>query len=155
MNIYWAGGLLLAFVLWSGFMYHEGTTSESHVCGEADAKHDLAESGQTVAAQGNVIKDIGKQQTVTQGASNAYENTKDDINNQYVNHVDGLQSTPVAENQRANPIPNAASRPNAPTCKPQRSKYYRLNGQECDDNTAQLIGLQEWVAGQQKISLEK
>jgi len=48
-------------------------------------------------------------------------------------------------------IPSAASRPDAAVHKPSRTKYYKLTKQECDDNTAHGIGIQDWVKGQQTV----
>lgn len=151
MSPYLAGGLLIAFLAWSGFMYHEGSSKESAVCGKEDAQHDLAQAAVTVAAEKSVIATVSQQQTVTQGASNAYESQKSNIDSLYVAGVVSLQPTMPATRNGIGTIPGATCRPDAAAARPLRTKVYKLSAQECDDNTAQLYGLQEWVKGQQAI----
>ena len=155
MSPYLAGGMLIAFVAWSGFMYYEGHSKEAAVCGQADARHDLAQAAVTVAAEKGVIATVGQQQTVTQGVDNAYQAKKADINNQYAAGADSVQPAGAATGTDICAVPNATGRPNAAASRPFVTKVFKLNPQECDENTEQLYGLQEWVRGQQKVKQPK
>lgn len=152
MNKYWAIAMLVSFVVWSGFMYYEGASKERALCKQADEKHDLAQASVTIAAEKGVIATIGQQQTITQEVDNAYQIKKSSIDSQYIAGVFGLQQrspTAVSNNM---PVSTAASiRPNATAARPLLSKIFKLNAQECDENTEQLYGLQAWVKGQLAI----
>lgn len=150
MNGYVAIGLLAAFVGWSGFMYHEGLSKESAVCGQADAKHDLAQSVATIAAEKGVITTIGQQQTVTQGVDNAYQTKKSDIDNQYAAAISMRPEGAATGNGVSTPA-GATCRSDAAASRSFHTKVFKLSAKECDDNTAQLYGLQEWVMGQGAI----
>ena len=152
MSPYLAGGMLLAFVAWSGFMYYEGGSKETAVCKAADGVHDLAQANQTVTAEKGVIATVGQQQTVTSGVSNAYEAKKSDIDSQYAAAL-GVQPAVLATGNSVGAVSNPASRPDATASRPFRSKVYGLSGHECDDNTAKLYGLQDWVRGQMAIKV--
>ena len=152
MSPYLAGGMLLAFIAWSGFMYHEGASKETAVCGQADAKHDLAQAGVTVAAEKGVIATVAEQQTVTQGVDNAYQAKDHDIDNQYITGFVGVQHSTLPGT-----IPdicaagNTAGRPHAAASRPFVTTVYKITPKECDQNTNKLYGLQAWVKGQQKV----
>jgi len=151
MNQYWFAAILAAFLAWSGFMYYEGTSKEKAVCVGADAKHDLAQAGVTVAAENGVIATVGKQQSVTQGVDNAYNIQKSLIDSKYTSVGSVLNQSPVAACSSL-PAPSIATgRPHATPARPFRTAFFRLSAQECDDNTEQLYGLQAWVKGQLAI----
>lgn len=153
MNKYLVLGLFIAFVAWSGFMYHEGTGKEKAVCGQADATHDLHQANATIGAQQAVSVAVAQQQTATQGASNDYEQKKAAIDNAYAQpdsvREQGQASVPRASNVR--PVPYPTSRPDAATPRQFVTKAYKLSPLECDENTEQLYGLQAWVRAQQAI----
>ena len=152
MNIYGVVALLVSFVAWSGFMYYEGGDKQKVVCSQADEKHDLAQTNNTVAAQSGVIDTVAKQQSTSQGVDNAYQTKKSLIDNQYAADFGGvLGQTPAPA---VNSLPAAGSttcRPNAAPARPFRTAFFKLNAQECDDNTEQLYGLQDWVRKQQAV----
>lgn len=153
MSPYLAGGMLIAFIAWSGFMYYEGTSKETAVCKGADAQHDLAQANVTVNAEKGVIATIGKQQTVTQGVDYAFQAKTRDIDSLYADAI-GLRSTPTPASGGMSAIPSAASKPHAAAPRPFRTRVFKLTAQECDENTEQLYGLQEWVKGQQGLDLD-
>lgn len=149
MNGYIAAGLALAFIAWSGFMYYEGISKETAVCGKADATHDLAQADVTIGAQKGVIGAVANQQSVTQGVSNAYEAKKSDIDSQYA-AASGVRGGQAAvANAGAGAVPSTTGRPDAAAPRSFHTKIYKLNAQECDYNTAQLYGLQDWVRKQE------
>lgn len=148
-------GLLIAFVAWSGFMYYEGGNKADVVCAKDSEKKDLKQASATIGAQKGVITTIGQQQAVSQGVDHDYQLKKDDIDYVYGNELKRLHDAPK-------PIPTptgaglpaaspAASRFVAAATRPLRSKVYKLNSQECDQNTAQLYSLQDWVKKQLAI----
>ena len=144
--------ILVAFVAWSSLMYYEGYDKKTALCGKEDAQHDLAQAGVTVAAEKGVIGTIGEQQNVTQGVDNAYQAKKLYIDNQYAAGLIGMRgpaSTPAGYSLPA--TGSAASRPNVTPTRSLLTKVYKLSAQECDENTQQLYGLQEWVRGQQTV----
>lgn len=147
MNLYWAGGLLVAFALWSGFMYHAGGASESHICGEADAQHDLAQQTITVAAQQHVITIQQKQSTISQEASDANAKSQFFINNMYASAIAGVRSTPAAtgDNMRTIPQPAAGAGP---------SKVYHLTFQQCDSEEGKLNSLWNWANQQGALAAQ-
>lgn len=151
MNGYVALGIGIAFIAWSGFMYYEGTSKETAVCGQADAKHDLAQTDVTIKAKDGVIATVAKQQSATQGVDNAYEAKKSAIDSQYAadNSVRGGQKPIAGAGVRA--VPNPSGRPHAAPARSLHTKVYKLSPQECDDNTNQLYGLQNWVKAQEAI----
>jgi len=151
MNLYWAGGILIAFVLWSGFMYYEGITKEYAVCSEDDAKHDLAQTNVTLAAEKAVVSTVVKQQTITQRVDSSYENTKSYIDSQYVADYVGVQSKIPTASNSLSPLSIAPIRPSGATTRQLRTKVFKLTAQQCDDNTEQLYALQDWVKDQQSI----
>ena len=151
MNLYWASGLLIAFVMWSGFMYVEGYNKKAALCGEANAQHEVAQDNVTIGAQKGVIATVGKQQTVTQEVDNAYQAKKGDIDNQYAGDAAGVQPVQPAAGSDKHASGSAASRPYAAPARPFITKIFKLNPKECDENTQQLISLQDWVNGQQVI----
>lgn len=151
MSPYLAGGMLLAFVAWSGFMYYEGSSKETAVCGQADAKHDLAQANVTVAAEKGVIATVGEQQTVTQGVDYAYQAKKSDIDNQYLAGLDSVRAAGTSTGTDICAVSGPTGRPHAAASRPFITKVYKLNPQECDENTEQLYGLQAWVKGEQAV----
>lgn len=152
MNKYFAIAGLVMFVIWSGFMYYEGRSKESAVCGQADAKHDLEQAAITAAAQKGVITTIEKQQTITKEVDNDYEIKKLDIDRQYANSFGGVWGQPAAPASNRVPTTGAPTgRPNATTSRQFLTRIFKLNAKECDENTEHLYGLQAWVNGQQKV----
>jgi len=151
VNKYFAIGGLIAFVLWSGFMYYEGLGKEDAVCGQNDAKHDLAQAGVTVAAEKAVIDTVAKQQTATQGIDHAYEKNKSLIDSQYAPGNHGVWDASIAASNSMSSTAPSTSRPHATTTRSFRTVVFKLNPEECDDNTEQLYGLQDWVRAQAAI----
>lgn len=152
MNKYFAIASLIAFVAWSGFMYYEGYSKESAVCKYETDKHDLAQTRVTVAAQKAVLKAVAQQQTITQGIDHEYQTKRNDIDSQYASAPSVLQSSEAVTARHNLPTAgNATSRPPAAAQRPLHTKVFKLNAQECDENTEQLYGLQQWIRGQQSI----
>lgn len=141
MNQYWIIALLLAFVGVGFAGYRYGSDSAQVQCDKIEA----AQQQVTIAGQQHVITEVGKQQTITTGVSNAYHTGIASIDNLYATASVQPANPTGGDN---NPIPRPSGRANASSCRPSRSKYYKLNGQECDDNTEQLIDLQNWIKQQ-------
>lgn len=150
MNKYWAIALLVSFVAWSGFMYYEGGGKERALCSAADAKQDMAQAGVTIKAAKGVVATVGKQQDVTKGVDNAYQLKKSVIDNQYAGD-DSLRAARAPASNYMPPAACAAGRPHAAATRSFRTKVFKLSPQECDENTEQLYGLQDWVKGQLAI----
>lgn len=151
MSPYLAGVIGIVFIAWSGFMYYEGVHEETHVCGEANAKHDLTQAAITVAAEKGIITTVGDQQTVTQGVDNAYQAKKSDIDGQYAAIVNSMQPAGAATCGDIRALPNAAGRPHAAASRPFVTTVFKITPKECDENTEQLYGLQAWIKGQQAV----
>lgn len=152
MNGYVAAALGLAFIVWSGFIYYEGTSKESAECASADGKHDLAQAGVTITNQAAVAGTVAKQQTATQGVTNAYEAKKSDIDNQYAADGRLWPARQIASaGDSGSTVPNTPVRSDATPARPLITKVYKLSAKECDDNTAQLYGLQDWIRAQQAV----
>lgn len=145
MNQWW----ILAFVAWSvglaGVGYNYGHDKSALTCA-----HGIEGQQQvTITAQKGVISTVGKQQAVTQEVDNAYQSKRNDIDSMY--GPDSVQPAPAPTGDSLPATGAAACRPTASTARPLHTKIYKLSAQECDENTAQLYGLQEWVRGQQAV----
>lgn len=146
MNQWW----ILAFVAWTvgvaGIGYNYGHDHAGLACARG-VEH---QQQVTVTALRGVVANVQKQQTVTQEVDNAYQSKKSDIDSQYAAGASSVQPVSATGNdQHANSRP--ASGLNAAAPRPFITKIFKLNRQECDDNTQQLISLQDWVRGQQAV----
>lgn len=154
MNLWIIGGIITAFIAWSGFMYYEGSSREADACTKTTDKKELKQAGATITAQSAVIATIGKQQEVSQGVDHDYQLKKDDIDYTYAHVSERLQPGPIPNPRPTISLPAAgvtASRPAAATQRPFLTKVYKLTAKECDANTAQLLSLQAWVIRQLAI----
>lgn len=154
MNGYGIAAILIGFVAWSGFMYYEGTSKEIAVCGKETEKTTVTQQTGTIAAQDGVISTIAAQQHVTQGVDDDYQHRKNNIDYVYNNVTARLQLPKPTISPTGDSLPAPTSptlRPNVAARRPFVSKVFRLNRKECDDNTAKLYSLQDWIKGQQAI----
>ena len=134
MSPYVAGGLLVAFIAWSGFIYHRGHVDEEHICSAADATHDAAQAAVTIDAQKHVIGVIQQQSNIAQETSNDFTKNMSIITDQYAISPDLLQSTPAPTGHSMPPLPSA-------TAGVGTSKVYHLTFQQCDREEAKLNDL--------------
>ena len=152
MSPYLAAGMLLGFIAYSGFIYHEGKTSESHICGEADALHDVTQDQNTIAAHKHVEDIIQKQGTITQGVTNAYETKRNTIDAEYSNAI-GVQSltTPNSTFNNLSSSSDSTHGVNAGSCLTAKSKVFKLTPKQCDERMEKLIDLRKWINQQRAI----
>ena len=129
MSPYLAGAIGIAFLAWSGAMYYEGKTSETHICGEADAKHDLAQTQGTVAAQQHVIGTIQQQNSINEGISHAYQIGIFAIDDLY--STASVQPAPIATGNDLRTIPGTSTGTRPIVCA-QTSRKYKLTPKQCD-----------------------
>lgn len=147
MNKYFAIGSLIAFVVWSGFMYYEGGSKQIALCAKAEEKQTIAQQAITVAAQKSVIATVTAQQTITQGVDHDYEAKESLIDNKYAAGGSVQPTSPASCGVPAHG--NPTGRPHAATAPSQSvTAVFRLSAKECDENTEQLYGLQDWVRQQ-------
>jgi hypothetical protein len=153
VNAYWSGGLLVAFVVWSIACGVAGYKSESHICAEADAQHDLAQSQNTVAAQQHVITIVQKQDSTNQKIGADYAKTIAGIDSMY--SAASLQPTPsTAVNDVPTTTPAASvshGSTGAAKCPATAKRTLLTVAQSCDKQTAQLVALQSWVKEQAAV----
>lgn len=143
MNKWWFIALLVSY-LGVGYCAY---TWRADLCKATIAENGEAQQKVTINAQASVITTIGKQQDITQGVENAHHTGITAIDRLYATAA-GVQPPADTASGGMPTVPTTTGRPDVTTCKPSRSKYYRLDGQECDDNTEQLIELQTWVHDQ-------
>lgn len=148
MNPYLGIVCLAAFIGWSGFMYYEGYSKESAVCARATQMQTIAQQSVTMAAEKRVIETVAHQQAITQGVEHDYQANKNAIDSQYAAPVSMQPIVPAAARSGLPAACHAPGRPHAASPRPLRTKVFKLSAQECDDNTAQLYGLQAWVKQQ-------
>jgi len=132
MSPYTFGGILIAFIAYSGGLFYAGTKYEGYKAGELDAQHDLAQSAVTVAAQEKVISTVQKQGNITQGASNDYSKNLALIGSFYDN---GVQPTPTTASNGMSTVCQPTSR---------TSSAYHLTFKQCDSEEAKLNALWNW-----------
>lgn len=143
MSPYLAGGILVAFLAWSGAMYYAGRENESHICTAADNAHDLAESQNTVAAEKKVTAVVETQGSISREASKDYAKSVSDIGTAYSS---GVQSTPAGP---INSLP-ATSKTAGGTCS-NHSKVYKMTPQQCDQEEAKCNALWNWANQQAAV----
>jgi hypothetical protein len=129
MSPYLAGGLGVAFLVWSGLIFQAGKTSESHICAEANAQHDLAQTQITVAAQQHVITTIQKQTEINEVTAHAYQSSISSIDDLYAS---GLQPTPVSTSHGLRSLPASTGGASTAICSETTSKKYKLTPKQCD-----------------------
>ena len=144
MNKYWIIALLVAFAVVGGLGERYGEYRVTVKCDTEEKDQQQV----TIAGQQHVITEVAKQQTITTGVSNAYHTGISTIDNLY--STASMQQLPAASGNLS-AVPSSAGRTDGPACKPSPTRYYRLTPKECDDNTAQLIGLQTWVKNQSVV----
>lgn len=114
-----------------------GWETSSWKSGIAAAHLEELQQANTIAAENHVISVIDKQQTTTQGATNAYHIG--------VAAIDGLYTY----NPTINSVPNngtATTGSKAPICE-KVSRKYRLTFKQCDEQEAGYISLwDDWIA---------
>lgn len=120
MSPYLAGGILVSIVVWSGFMYFEGTTNEIVRCKANDEQV-------TVAAYQHKDEVTTKDTAITQSEVTNYEKDFNAIGTLY----SGGMSTPTIIG--VSNIPSAPSR----AC-PTSSKRYNLTFKQCDIEETKL-----------------
>ncbi len=133
MNQYWALFclLLLAAAGFGGERY-----GENRITVKCD-KHDEAQQQVTITAQQHVIGEVKTQETINQGAENAFQKNVDTIGALYDS---GVPSNPAATGPGMCAIPAAASRP-------QTSRKYKLTLKQCDVEEAKFNALwNDWLA---------
>ena len=143
MNKYWTIALLVSFIAWSGFMYHEGLSKETALCGQADAKHDVAQQQVTIAAQQAVIAKIGQAETITKKEEQNYEKDSAIIDDSY-----GPSLYPTTASTGGSLRPHAAAAPGtSPASCARKSKVYKLTFEQCDLVKAGFNALwDDWAA---------
>ncbi len=148
MSPYLAGGMLLAFIAWSGGMYYAGSKNETHICAAADSAHDLKQSQNTAAAEHHVTGEVQQQGNISQEASHAYANDTASIDAAY-----NASSVQRPADSTGNSMPAVRSSP-AGACTNSviaKSKIYKLTPQQCDQEEAKCNALWNWAQRQAAV----
>lgn len=138
MSPYTFGGILLAFIAYSGAMVYGGMKYEGYKAAEADARHDYAQQAITVAAQQHVIATVQTQNAITQKTETDYAKQILTIDGLY--SPDSVRPATAATGNGVCAVAKPASGARAPVCAA-ASREYKLTFKQCDIEEAKFNAL--------------